>query len=152
MLALLSLRQPQISAHCQATYRLLAAYAATGAIELDPHVNEGAASVLLRMSDAMEALGLERWDEVDRDAVTQACRIACHEALLPFFTRTVLAFRLWLAATGQTTDAHLDELAAFAAELPPTDTMTGMPLHRADRATRRAARSDARRSRRRGWN
>jgi hypothetical protein len=148
MHALVSIRQPHTTAHCQATYALLEAYARDGGIRLDPLVNEGAASALLIVSDAMEALGLERWDDVDRHVVHAASMLAQCEVMLPFIVRTVVQFRRWLVATGRTTDAKLEELERFAEDLPPSDAMNGEPRTPTNRAERRAARSEARRSRR----
>jgi len=152
MYALLSVRQPQVSARCRATYTLLAAYARDGGIELDPYVNEGATSALLIISDAMEMLGVEGWDHVDRKTMETVCEVAACEDLLPFFVRTLVAFRRWLVSTGRASDAHLEELERLATELPPGDTMSGAPIPRASRTHRRAARSDARRVDRRRTN
>ncbi len=152
MHALLSVRQPQVSARCRATYTLLAAYAQDGGIELDPYVNEGATSALLIISDAMEMLGVEGWDHVDRKTVEATCDVAGCADLLPFFVRTLVAFRRWLVSTGRASDAHLAELERLAAALPTSDTMSGAPIPRASRTQRRAARSDARRMDRRRTN
>ena len=148
MLSLMSIRQPHTTAHCQATYALLEAYARDGGIQLDPLVNVGAASALLIVSDAMEALGLQRWDDVDRHVVHAASMLGQCEVMLPFIVRAVVRFRRWLVATGRTTDAKLEDLERFAADLPPSDSMNGQPAAPTNRAERRAARSEARRSRR----
>ncbi|MFO0714400.1 MAG: hypothetical protein U0353_31455 [Sandaracinus sp.] len=148
----LSVRNPQVTAHCRATYALLDAYARDGGIRFDPFVNEGAASALLMVSDAMEVLGLERWEQVDREAVSATARLTGFQVMLPFMVRAVARFRRWMVATGRAGDAGLEDLERFAEELPSSDGMTGERAQRANRASRRAARSEARRSERRSMN
>lgn len=142
MLALVSSRNPSITPFCRATYALLEAYARDGGIPpLDPQVNAGAASALLRVSDVLEATGKHRWDDVGPELVELACRITGCAPLLPFVTRTVIGFRRWLVATGRASDAHLADLERFGAELPTTDTLDGTSWPQLNRAARRAVRS-----------
>jgi hypothetical protein len=150
MHALVSIRQPHTTAHCEATYELLEAYARDGDIRLDPLVNEGAASALLIVSDAMEVLGVERWDDVDRHVVSAASMLAQCPMMLPFIVRTVVQFRQWLLAKGRASDANLEDLVRFAEELPASDAAHATAARPTNRAERRAARSEARRSSRRG--
>ncbi|MBN8610871.1 MAG: hypothetical protein J0L92_09825 [Deltaproteobacteria bacterium] len=145
MQALVSIRNPQVSAHCEATYAVLAEYARDGHIQLDPYVNEGVASALLRLSDAMEMLVIEGWDDWTPAALETACVFVGGRDLLPCLGRSLVAFREWLFATGRASDRHLADLRSFVATLPKTDTMSGTSLPRASRAYRRAARGAAKR-------
>jgi len=145
MHTLVSIRRPQVSAHCESTYMLLAHYAKDGHIELDPFVNEGPASALLLLSDAMEALRLEGWDDWSPMALETASVLTDRHEFLPFLARTLLAFREWLFETERASDRHLPELRGFVAELPESDTMSGAAIPRAGRAYRRAARATAKR-------
>lgn len=136
MQALVSIRHPKVSAHCQATYAVLADYAKDGHIQLDPYVNEGTVSALLRLSDAMEMFGLEGWDEWTPAALERVCVFVGGRELLPFLARSLVAFREWLFTTERASDRHLAELTRFVATLPKSDTMSGAPIPRADRARR----------------
>lgn len=148
MLALLSVRSPSITPFCRATYALLAAYAADRRIPpLDPFVNTGPASAVLRLSDALEATGKSAWDDVGPELVETACQLTDCQPLLPYVLRAVVDFRRWLVETGRATDAGLAALEQRAAELPETDTLDGEPAPHMNRAARRATRRAARRGR-----
>ncbi len=145
MQALVSIRNRQVSAHCESTYMLLAAYAKGGHIELDPYVNVGATSALLVLSDLMEAMRVEGWDDWSAETLETACVMGGCREMLPFIARTLLAFREWLFATERASDRRLAELRRFVGQLPDGDTWSGEPIPQGGRAYRRAARSEARR-------